>query len=84
MWELRWVLLAMGVALIGALYLWHRNPIEFSFRPKPKEDARAEPSISGLNSPATDANPDADGSSVGAAAGSIPADADKSVTLRFA
>jgi cell division protein ZipA len=83
MWELRWVLLAMGVVLIGALYLWHRNPIEFSFRPKPKENARAEPSISGLNSPVADADPDADGSIVGPAAGSIPSDAEKIVTLRF-
>ncbi|HEY5622749.1 MAG TPA: cell division protein ZipA C-terminal FtsZ-binding domain-containing protein [Gammaproteobacteria bacterium] len=83
MWELRWVLLAMGVVLIGGLYLWHRKPIEFSFRPKPKESTRAEPSISQLDSSAASSDPDTDSSTVGPAAGSIPSDAEKIVALRF-
>ena len=46
MWELRWILLGLGVVLIGGLYLWNRNPIKFSFRLKPKDKVRTEPSIS--------------------------------------
>jgi cell division protein ZipA len=55
MLELRWILLGMGIVLIGGLYLWSRNPFSISLRSKRTidEPQRAEPSISGIDASGT-------------------------------
>ncbi len=46
MWELRWILLGMGVLLIAGVYVWSRKPFDVSFRWGSDEQERAEPTIS--------------------------------------
>ena len=46
--ELRWILLGMGTLLIAGVYLWNRKPFSISFRSRPDELDRAEPSISAI------------------------------------
>ena len=83
MWELRWVLLGMGVLLIAGVYVWSRKPFAISFRSSANELERAEPSISEIS--ATEP-PDAREAPEGTAA-SLPRTqhqgTDKVVTLRF-
>ena len=82
MWELRWILLGMGVLLIAGVYLWSRNPFSISFRSSSNELERTEPSFSEIG--ATDP-PDTRGAS-GDTTTSLPrtqGGTDKVVTLRF-
>ena len=44
MWELRWILLGLGVLLIGAVYLWSRRRERIARELKITE--RTEPGIS--------------------------------------
>ncbi len=46
MWELRWILLGMGVLLIAGVYIWSRKPFAISFRSGSDDLERAEPTIS--------------------------------------
>jgi cell division protein ZipA len=83
MWELRWILLGMGVLLIAGVYAWSRKPFAISFRSSANEIERAEPSISEIS--ATDP-PDVRGAPGGTAAyppRTQPQGTDKVVTLRF-
>ncbi|MGI9260321.1 MAG: cell division protein ZipA C-terminal FtsZ-binding domain-containing protein [Gammaproteobacteria bacterium] len=83
MWELRWILLGLGVMFIGGLYLWSRNPVKFSFRLKPKEKVRTEPSIADVDALATDTEqPPIEDADEPSYAGD-QTKADKIITLRF-
>ena len=46
MWELRWILLGLGVLLIGVVYLWTRRPLRISIRAESEPQERTEPSMS--------------------------------------
>ena len=46
MWELRWILLGLGVVVVGAVYLWGRRPLAFRLGASGQSRERAEPSIS--------------------------------------
>jgi cell division protein ZipA len=83
MWELRWILLGLGVMLIGGLYLWSRNPVKISFRLKPKAQARTEPSISEVNDLSTATEPAAPDDAEEPAYKTDQTKADKIITLRF-
>ncbi len=48
MWELRWIILGMGVLLIAGIYIWSRRPFVISFLWNPDELERTEPSISDI------------------------------------
>ena len=83
MWELRWILLGLGVLLIGGLYLWSRNPVQFTFRLKPKEKVRTEPSISDVDDPIGDAEPSSVEEVNEPSLTGPQTKADKIITLRF-
>jgi len=83
MLELRWILLGMGVLLIGGLYLWSRNPFSISLRSlkNTAEPERAEPSISGTGaSDPADVEPPATEAPIPATS---PTSAERVVTLRL-
>ncbi len=83
MWELRWILVGMGVLLIAGVYLWSRKPFRISFW-SPAEDAeRTEPSISDITTgdSADTESPSRDAAT--AAPRRAQQEADKIVTLRF-
>lgn len=69
MWELRWILLGLGVLLIAGVYVWSRKPFDVSFRWGSDEQERAEPTISEIG--ATSGHP------------TQRRGTDKVVTLRF-
>ena len=83
MWDLRWILLGMGVALIAGIYLWNRKPFIISFWSSSDESERTEPSSSELTADdSRDAEAKArDPSST--VSRLVYAGADKIVTLRF-
>ncbi len=83
MWELRWILLGLGVVLIGGLYLWSRNPVKFSIRLKPREKVRTEPSISDVDNLATNADQPSPEDADEPSYTSDRTKADKIITLRF-
>ena len=48
MWELRWILLGLGILLIAGVYIWSRKPFSISFRSTSDELERTEPTVSDI------------------------------------
>ncbi len=83
MWELRWILLGLGVLLIGGLYLWSRNPVKVSLRLKPRKLVRTEPSISDVDELAENAGQSSTNVADEPSYAGDQTKADKIITLRF-
>ena len=84
MWELRWILLGMGVTFIAALYLWSRKPffISVTARSSEKKTQFIEPTIAGVRAhDVTDTNL-SDGDSLAPIQNETPG-AERVVTVRL-
>ena len=83
MWELRWILLAMGALLIGGVYIWSRKPSVSFFRSSPDKLERAKPPLSEIDVTDPPGTTEASGDTATSLPHTQLRDTDKVVTLRF-
>ena len=83
MWELRWILLAMGALLIAGVYLWSRKPSVSFFRSSPEKLERAKPPLSEIDVTDPPGTTEASGDTATSLPHTQLQDTDKVVTLRF-